>query len=113
MQLEEVSNILARIEYGDWTFSCRPGNGGGTELRVSFDDPEEGRQNGRWWVVSQHAVKSEVVTTALKAVLTAEEHEARERFRYRGVRIFGPHLDVDVLADQAKYLANLDIRQPA
>jgi hypothetical protein len=41
--------------------------------------------------------RSEVVQTALKAVLSAEEHEARERFLYKGKAVFGPHFDVDVL----------------
>lgn len=43
-------------------------------------------------------VKSEVVATAMKAVLAAEEHEARELFKYRGKAIFNPHIDVDALA---------------
>jgi hypothetical protein len=42
--------------------------------------------------------KSEIVSTALKAVLTAEEHEAREQFQYKSKTIFGPHFDVDKLA---------------
>jgi hypothetical protein len=37
------------------------------------------------------------VQTALKAVLTAEEHEAREQFFYRGGAVFGPHINVDRL----------------
>jgi hypothetical protein len=39
------------------------------------------------------------VRTALKAVLTAEEHEARERFLFRGRAIFGPNIDVDGLRE--------------
>lgn len=41
--------------------------------------------------------RSEVVQTALKAVLAAVEHEAREFFTYNGRAIFGPHYDVDAL----------------
>lgn len=44
-----------------------------------------------------HNTKTEIVMTALKAVLAAEEHEARERFKYRGEAIFSPHVDVDDL----------------
>jgi hypothetical protein len=43
--------------------------------------------------------KSEVVQTAFKAALTAIEHEARERFTYRGQSIFDPHYDVDQLVE--------------
>jgi len=61
------------------------------------DTGEICRQTGRKWYLSPFMTKSEVVQTALKAVLTAEEHEARESFRYRGSAIFGPHFDVDSL----------------
>jgi len=49
------------------------------------------------WYLSRHATESEVVLTALKGVLTALEHEAREQFTYRGVALFGPHVDVRAL----------------
>lgn len=48
-------------------------------------------------MLSPNMTKSELVQTAMKAVLAAEEHEAREHFRYRGKCIFGPHIDVDGL----------------
>jgi hypothetical protein len=50
--------------------------------------------HGRKWFLSPHMTESEVVATAFKALLTAEEHECRERFTYRGQRVFGPHIDV-------------------
>ncbi len=52
---------------------------------------------GRKWCLSPHMTRSEIVQTTLKAVLTAEEHEVRERFKYRGRSIFDPHYDVDKL----------------
>lgn len=55
--------------------------------------------NGRWWRLSQHMTDSEVVWTAFKAVLTALEHEAREKFTFKGVRIADSHVDVHKLAD--------------
>jgi hypothetical protein len=54
---------------------------------------------GRKWKWSQFMTKSEVVTTALKAVLQYEEHEARENFKYKGLSIFDPHYDIDSLFD--------------
>jgi hypothetical protein len=54
--------------------------------------------HGRKWRLSPHMTDSEIVSTAFKAFLTAEEHECRERFRFKGQRIFGPHLDVHALA---------------
>ncbi len=58
-------------------------------------------QHGRKWYLSPHMTESEVVQTALKAVLTAEEHEARELFRYCGSQVFDPHFDVRVLRAMA------------
>lgn len=52
---------------------------------------------GRKWRLSSHMTKSEIVQTAFKAVMTAMEHETREKFTYRGATIFDPHYDVDRL----------------
>jgi len=62
---------------------------------------------GRKWLLSQHMTDSEIVQTALLAVLVCEEHEARERFRYRGAAIFGPHQDVE---DLVRHPAKLSVR---
>lgn len=43
--------------------------------------------------------ESELVLTAFKAALTAEEHECRERFQYRGRRVLNPHVSVRALMD--------------
>lgn len=65
---------------------------------------------GRKWIVSRHATVSEIVQTALKAVLTASEHEIREGFKWRGVRCYDPHLDVNALAG-LKDAGKTDARQ--
>jgi hypothetical protein len=54
-------------------------------------------QHTRKWLLSEHMTKSELVQTAFKCALTSMEHRAREAFRYRGKRVFGPHFDVDAL----------------
>lgn len=51
----------------------------------------------RRWLIRPDASTSEIVQTALKCVLTALEHEAREQFLYRDRAVFGPHHDVDAL----------------
>ncbi len=56
---------------------------------------------GRHWRLSEHMTDGELVQTAFKAIMTALEHEARERFTYKGKAIFGPHLDVDKLVEIA------------
>ena len=57
---------------------------------------------GRKWLLSYHMTRSEVVQTALKAVLTAQEHEVREGFRYKGLPVYSPHIDVNHLYGLAK-----------
>jgi hypothetical protein len=41
----------------------------------------------------------------LAAILEALEHEARERFRYQGRRIFGPHQSVEAMIAAADWPA--------
>jgi hypothetical protein len=101
----ELRQIVEKITYRpSWTIETRQDDAG-MWLRVIFSaaDPGNARlshqQHGRNFKISTHMVKSEVVQTAFLAVMIAEEHETRECFRYRGQSIFGPHFDVDKLAD--------------
>jgi hypothetical protein len=96
----EIHSILSEITYKDWGFyvSMDPRD---CWLQVQFNADGE-MWNGRKWRLSPHMTKSEIVQTALKAVLTAEEHEAREKFLYKGKAIFGPHLDVEALLAMAE-----------
>lgn len=101
MDMGELQAVMGELEYKDWVFHIGE-DGDRCFLQVRFtaldvETMEVSWQSGRKWWISPHMTKSEVVQTALKAVLTAEEHEAREQFRYGGQRIFGPHIDVDVL----------------
>jgi len=103
MQANEIREILNDIEYRGWEFKLSEVHRYGRmwlQVRfVAYDENERDMvpQHGRKWMLSKWMTKSEIVQTALKAVLTAEEHEARERFKYRGRRIFGPHIDIDRL----------------
>jgi hypothetical protein len=95
----EVLAITRRIKFRDWGFGV--GNmGDGSMLRVAFVVNGE-LQIGRKWYVSPHAIPEEVVQTALKAVLTALEHEAREEFTYEGRAIYGPHFSLTALIEAA------------
>lgn len=115
--------ILDDVAFQDWTFlfaECSIARGAnydiscGWWLQVQFAafDPTAGDmmlQKGRKWYVSSHATPSELVQTAFKAVMTAMEHEIRESFYYRNAAIFGPHFDVDELAER---LPQLQLRAP-
>ena len=80
------------------------------ELTICNRSGEPYLSKGRKWKWSQFMTKSEVVTTALKAVLQYEEHEARENFKYKGLSIFDPHYDVDKLFDLRQSHDFCDVR---
>ena len=60
---------------------------------------EEFEHYCRKWRISKRMTKSEVVQTVFLAILTAEEHEIRENFKYKGRAIFAPHFDIEKLVD--------------
>ena len=106
MNRQKIEEILTLVKYKDWTFHVEE-RGDHMFLQARFPDAdlvtgEMETQHGRKWILSQWMTPSEVVTTAFKAVITAEEHEIREKFRYRGRMIFGPHFSVDALWEVAR-----------
>jgi len=96
MTRAEIAATLRSLEYKGWTFYFH-NDPMEMYLQICFTDEHDQRQTGRKWRISKFMTKGEIVQTALKAVLTAEEHEARERFLYRGYAIFGPHFDIEAL----------------
>jgi hypothetical protein len=97
-----LRGTVALLSYKTWTFQVEKDAIGLWFLQVVAPDVDvtDGKPmvwSGRKWRVSMHMTRSEIVQTALKAVLAAEEHEARERFLYHGRAIFGPHMNVDRL----------------
>jgi hypothetical protein len=103
MTLDRVLEILEHITYKGW-FKVAGAMGDGFYFQWKFEaidraTGEKSLQSGRKWYLSPHITKSEIVLTALKAALTVEEHEAREEFKYRGVMVGNPHINIDSLAD--------------
>lgn len=112
IDLLEVQKILSRLRYRNWSFEAEE-RAHELFVRVSFPAADlvsgrEEQQHGRRWLVSRHSTVSEVIQTAFLAVKTAEEHELREQFRYRGRMIFGPHFDAEALHEIAH---RLDVRK--
>lgn len=70
----------------------------------------EAEMKGRKWLLSEHMVTTEIVHTALKAVLAYHEHEIREKFRYRGEAIFNPHMSVHQLVEWCKHPEHQEVR---
>lgn len=98
--------ILVDVKYKDWLLKI--GIVGDHEylqwvflgIDIETDTPQW--QHCRKWLLSEHMTKSEVVATAFKAALSAEEHECREAFTYKGVTVYGPHASVDSLMSAEK-----------
>lgn len=97
-----------QLRYKNWEFrigvdSCGYCDHHGRNwLQVVWKGPctetgETCNHQGRKWMLSEHMTDSEFVLTALKAVLTAEEHEAREQFTFKGKKLFHPHPSLDLL----------------
>lgn len=106
--IERFQAILRDVEYRDYRFVVGYRRGG-YYLRLAFaaidhDKPggEVEEMTGRKWLLSPKMTRSEVVLTAFKAVMTAEEHEIREQFKLRGVAVLGPHFDLYDLAAQIR-----------
>lgn len=117
---KDVREILKEVKYLDWTFFVGEDNRYGLPayLQVQFNaactTTGDGQSwKGRKWILSPHMTRSEIVTTAFKAVMTAIEHEARETFKYKGWAIFGPHIDVEHMVYLHKCEGDmiLDVRQ--
>lgn len=93
------------IRFGDWRFEVhlddtRPYlqiqvRGDNSAAQAGLDESWTSRK----WFLSPYMTKSEFVQTAFLAVMTAMEHETRERFRYKGHAVFGPHYNVERLVD--------------
>lgn len=103
-------NLLNDVTYKDGYEVNVFSNYGAVVLAVGQFNEIDGYQEGRKWLLEEGMTDTEIVLTALKAIITFEEHEAREAFRYKGARIFGPHLDLDSLREFARKKENLSLR---
>lgn len=74
-------------------------------LQVHYDGSGaygESSWTGRKWPLSEFMTETEIVHTAFKALLAAEEHETRELFTYDGVAVCGPHYAIRDLVTLVK-----------
>jgi hypothetical protein len=111
-----IQFIIDKISYkDDWKFYLDERDGGFL-LQIKFNDidVESGKvelQSCRKWYLSSWSTDTEVVRTAYKAVCAAEDHERDEKFRYHGVQVFNPHIDIfDVVAAMQQGDIGLDAR---
>lgn len=114
--LANIQAIVSEIQFKDWKLNVREYSDKVPYLQVTFMDKDritgaEELQRCRKWVLSYHMVDSEIIRTAYKAIETAMIHEVQEEFRYKGVRLFNPHLDLnDLVAVIKEHSVGISIR---
>ena len=107
LSFNAIDDIVSKVRYKGWRFELSidalpaperlAGYDGRIILRIEFEardayspDGKPVKQYGRPWLLEPRS-PSELLQTIWLAIITAEEHEARERFTYAGQRIFNPH----------------------
>ncbi len=108
-----IESILSDIEFPGYIFQIYPDRDG-AKIQAHYFELDiatgaMGPQFTRKWLVSPHACESEVVRTVFKCVATSMEHRTREGFKWKGQRIFGPHIDIYALHDASR---KVDVRAP-
>ena len=106
MTRDDLQEILNDIECMDYSFEIRELGEGGFLVSAVYDEEdiytkEIEVQRTRKWYISPFAIKSEIVQTCIKIILTSMEHRVREHFKYRGELVLGPHFDIDALHELA------------
>ncbi len=99
MTLDELKATVALIQYKDCTFNVLE-EGSKIFLQITYPALDESGPRtafARKWLISLDSTRGQIVNTAFKAVLTVEEHEARERFTYRGEAVLHPHTDIEAM----------------
>ncbi len=103
-QIDRIVAITTRIEYRNWLlrFSLDKKRGNAPFIQWVFEAKCRTTgyvdwQYSRKWYLSEHMTESEIVLTAFKAAITAEEHECRENFLYQSRRVMNPHISIQAL----------------
>jgi hypothetical protein len=100
VNLDALRNILALLWYKNCSFVAGDLADGTLWIQVQYPVVNKGigrTARARRWFIEPESTPWQVVATAFKAVLTVEEHEARESFLYKGVGVFYPHHDLEEL----------------
>lgn len=108
--LQPLREAVSEVEYKNWRFNVQVDDAV-PYLQITFRDAfaDPPTQYCRKWLLYRTMNRSEVIRTAWMAVMAAEEHEARERFTFRGRRIMNPHLDVDQLVEHFASVSSIAV----
>ena len=101
--------VLQNITVGDFSLWLCESQKGTHYLQIRFIERdnfdlnlEACTQYCRKWLLEPTMSTKDVVRTAYKAYQAAVEHEAAERFLYKGEAVYNPHLDVEFLCAKIK-----------
>lgn len=114
VQEEIIAGSAERFDTGKWGPAIKFDDiDSDIHLRVEWTCPDNitgapEKQQSRWWRLSKHMRKNEIINTAFACIKMAEEHEMRESFKYLydGVWTmpYNTHTDVDELADASLHM---------
>jgi len=109
----EIRDFVRCCDYPEYTFNVTVDRRGEMYLQATYKERdivsgEIETQYTRRWFLSPEMVKSEIIATCFKCIITSMEHRTREHFTYNGRRIYGPHFDVDALHSIAH---KIDVRR--
>ena len=110
MSPEELDQIVSDISLPEnFLLMSRISREGRYYLQIACWRPDTITQEMGWGYggrgyLSEHMVKSEVVQLAFGLYKGYLEHEARESFKYRGRRVYGPHINVDALWEASTHI---------
>lgn len=99
-----VNALAALVEFKNYILKGTLTDRGEFYVQATYVEPDiytgvAQTQYTRKWLLTPAMTDSEIVQTLFKLCLTSMEHRTREAFTYKGARIFGPHFDVNDLAD--------------
>lgn len=104
-----VRKLVERLKYTKKEHNgFRVTNKGGLVFLQHWQVHNQKMEKGRKFYISEHMVDSEIIQTALLAVLTFEEHEARENFLFDGRRPYGPHRSLVNLDKECELRSNVN-----
>lgn len=108
-RIRHILGLLREVEFADpmpYTFAVIPEKESlfiqGTYYDADTYTGHQAKQYTRRWFIADDATDSQIVQTVFKACLTSAEHRVREAFAYKGVRVYGPHYDVEDLVKLGK-----------
>ncbi len=114
--VESLEALVNDCQFKDWQIHLG-WDGDRPYVQVKFLEKDEFTGKQEWqhcrkWTLSMHACDTEVIDTVFLALRRAAEHEVEESFKFRGRRVYNPHISVHKLWELAGQKGIIDLRKP-